>query len=81
MTNEIPLHLRKQRSLPHGIFRPVFGKTASLIRPDPEEAVYVEWIELEELHRAVKAEPEKYTPSLRAEIIKIFQKGYGKYIF
>ncbi|MDD2339361.1 MAG: hypothetical protein PHG79_03655 [Methanosarcina sp.] len=49
------------------------GKTASLIRPDLEEAVYVEWIELEGLHRAVKAEPEKYTPSLRAGIIKIFQ--------
>jgi len=52
----IPLYLRKQRSLHHGIFRLVFGKTASLIRPDLEEAVYVEWIELEGLHRAVKAE-------------------------
>ena len=56
-------------------------KTASLIRPDPEEAVSVEWIGLEELHGAVKTEPEKYTPSLRAGIIKIFQEGYEKYIF
>ncbi|MDR7666613.1 Nudix hydrolase [Methanosarcina sp. Z-7115] len=56
-------------------------KTTSLIRPDPEEAVYVEWIELEELYRAVKTEPEKYTPSLRAGITKVFQEGYGKYLF
>ncbi|MFZ2499941.1 Nudix hydrolase [Methanosarcina sp.] len=55
-------------------------KTASLIRPDPEEAAYVEWVELEDLYRAVKTEPEKYTPSLKAGIIKIFKEGYGKYI-
>jgi isopentenyl-diphosphate Delta-isomerase len=69
-----------------GAFHTVFSgrcseKTASLIRPDPEEAVYVEWIKLAELHRAVKTEPEKYTPSLRAGITKIFQDGYEKYIF
>jgi isopentenyldiphosphate isomerase len=69
-----------------GAFHTVFSglcseKTASLIRPDPEEAVSVEWIELEELHEAVKNEPEKYTPSLRAGILKIFQEGYEKYIF
>lgn len=69
-----------------GAFQMVFSgrcseETANLIRPDPEEAVYVEWIELEELHRAVKTEPQKYTPSLRAGIIKIFQEGYGKHIF
>ena len=56
-------------------------KTASLIRPDPEEAVSVEWVELEELYRAVKTEPEKYTPSLREGIIKIFHEGCEKYIF
>lgn len=69
-----------------GAFHTVFSgrcsaKIANSIRPDPEEAVFVEWIELEELHRAVRAEPEKYTPSLRAGIIKIFQEGYGKYFF
>lgn len=69
-----------------GAFHTVFSgrcseKTASSIRPDPEEAIRVEWVELDELHRAVKAEPEKYTPSLRAGIIKIFQEGYGKYLF
>lgn len=57
------------------------AKIANLIRPDPEEADYVEWIDLEELYRAVRAEPEKYTPSLRAGIIKIFQEGYEKYLF
>lgn len=69
-----------------GAYHTVFSgrcseETASLIRPDPEEAVYIEWIELEELHRAVKTKPEKYVPSLRAGIIKIFQEGYGKYLF
>lgn len=69
-----------------GAFHTVFSgrcskKLANSVRFDPEEAVYVEWIELEELHRAVIAEPEKYTPSLRAGIIKIFQEGCGKYFF
>jgi isopentenyldiphosphate isomerase len=69
-----------------GAFHMVFSglcseKTASLIRPDPEEAVSVEWVELEELYRAVKTEPEKYTPSLREGIIKIFHEGCEKYIF
>lgn len=69
-----------------GAFHTVFSgrcseETASLIRPDPEEAVNVEWIELNELHRAVKTEPEKFTPSLRTGIIKIFKEGYLKYIF
>jgi len=69
-----------------GAFHTVFSgrcseKIANLIRPDPEEAAYVEWVKLEELHRAVKIEPQKYTPSLRAGIIKIFQEGYEKYIY
>jgi isopentenyl-diphosphate Delta-isomerase len=69
-----------------GAFHTVFSgrcseKTASLIQPDPEEAAYVEWVELKELYETVKAEPDKYTPSLRAGIIKIFQEGYGEYIF
>ncbi len=68
-----------------GAFHTVFSgrcseEMASLIRPDPEEATSIEWVELEELHRTVKAEPQKYTPSLRAGIIKIFQEGYEKYI-
>lgn len=67
-----------------GAFHTVFSglcseKTANLIRPDPEEAMSVEWVELEELHGTIKAEPEKYTPSLREGIQKIFQEGYGKY--
>jgi isopentenyl-diphosphate Delta-isomerase len=69
-----------------GAFHTVFSgrcseKVANLVRFDPEEAVYVEWVGFEELHRAVKTEPEKYTPSLRAGIIKIFQEGYEKYLF
>ncbi len=69
-----------------GSFNTVFSgrcseKNASLIRPDPEEAVYVEWVELEDLYRAVKTEPEKYTPSLRAGITKIYQEGHEKYIY
>jgi len=69
-----------------GAFHTVFSgrcseENASLIRPDPEEAVNVEWIELNELHRAVKTEPEKFTPSLRTGIMKIFKEGYLKYIF
>lgn len=68
-----------------GAFHTVFSgrcseKIASLIRPDPDEAVYVEWVELEKLYRAVRTEPEKYTPSLRAGIIKIFREGCEKYI-
>jgi isopentenyldiphosphate isomerase len=68
-----------------GAFHTVFSgrcseNTASLIQLDPEETAYVEWIELEELYGAVKAEPDKYTPSLRAGIIKIFHEGYEKYI-
>ncbi len=69
-----------------GAFHTVFSgrcseETSSLIRFDPEEAVNIEWIELEELHRAVQAEPEKYTPSLKAGILKIFREGYEKDIF
>ncbi|HIH95622.1 TPA: NUDIX domain-containing protein [Methanosarcina acetivorans] len=55
--------------------------TASLILYDPEEAVSVEWVELEELYRAVKIEPDSYTPSLKAGIIKIFEEGREKYLF
>lgn len=54
-------------------------ETANLIRYDPEEAVSIEWVELEELHMAVKTEPGKYTPSLRAGIIKIFEEGRENY--
>ncbi len=68
-----------------GAFHTVFSgrcseKTASLIQPDPEEASYVEWIEIEELYDKIKVEPDKYTPSLQTGIIKIFQEGYEKYI-
>ena len=56
-------------------------ETAHLIRFDPEEAVSIEWIGLEELHRAVETEPGKYTPSLRAGIMKIFEEGCEKYLF
>ena len=69
-----------------GAYHTVFSgrcseEMASLIRHDPEEAVFVEWVELEDLHRAVKIEPGNYTPSLRAGIIKIFEEGCGKYLF
>lgn len=56
-------------------------ETANLIRYDPEEATSIEWVEMGKLHRAVKTEPEKYTPSLRAGIIKIFEEGCEKYLF
>ena len=47
-----------------GAYHTVFSgrcseEAASLIRHDPEEAVSVEWVELEDLHRAVKIEPGK----------------------
>ncbi|AKB74685.1 MutT protein [Methanosarcina lacustris Z-7289] len=68
-----------------GAYHTVFSgrcseEMASLIRHDPEEAVFVEWVELEDLRRAVKIEPGNYTPSLRAGIIKIFEEGCRKYI-
>ena len=68
-----------------GAFYTVFSgrcseETASLIKPDPEEAASVEWVEFEELHRDIQTEPEKYTPSLRAGILKIFKEGYMEYI-
>ena len=69
-----------------GAYHTVFSgrcteETANFIRFDPEEATSIEWVNLEELHRAVKTEPTKYTPSLRAGIIKIFEEGYEKYLF
>ena len=69
-----------------GAYHTVFSgrcseETPSFIQHDPEEAVSVEWVELEDLHRAVEAEPGNYTPSLRAGIIKIFEEGCGKYLF
>ena len=69
-----------------GAFHTVFlgrcsEETVSLIVPDPEEMVSIEWVELDKLHRAVETQPEKYTPSLRAGITKIFKEGYKKYIF
>ncbi|AKB29463.1 MutT protein [Methanosarcina siciliae T4/M] len=68
-----------------GAYHTVFSgrcteENTSLIRYDPEEAVSVEWVGLEELYRAVKIEPGSYTPSLRAGIIKIFEEGCEKYI-
>jgi isopentenyldiphosphate isomerase len=70
----------------NGAYHTVFSgrcseEAASLIRYDPEEAVSIEWVDLEELHRAVNTEPGKYTPSLRAGIIKIFEEGCQKYLF
>jgi len=51
-------------------------ETLSLIRPDPEEMVYVKWVDLNELFRAIETEPENYTPSLKAGITKLFKEGY-----
>jgi isopentenyldiphosphate isomerase len=56
-------------------------ETLSLIRPDPEEMVSVNWVRLDKLHRAIENEPENYTPSLKAGIKKIFKEGYEIYIF
>ena len=67
-------------ALPY-IFTGRVRETAHLIRFDPEEAVSIEWIGLEELHRAVETEQGKYTPSLRAGIMKIFEEGCEKYLF
>lgn len=69
-----------------GAYHTVFSgrcteETADLIRFDPEEATSIEWVKLEELYRAVKTETEKYTPSLRAGIMKIFEEGCENYLF
>jgi len=69
-----------------GAFHTVFlgrcsEETVSLIVPDPEEMISIEWVELDKLHSSVGTEPEKYTPSLRAGIKKIFKEGYDIYIF
>jgi isopentenyl-diphosphate Delta-isomerase len=69
-----------------GAFHTVFlgrcsEENLSLIRPDPEEMISVNWVGLDELYRAIKTEPEKFTPSLRAGIAKIFKEGYKTYIF
>lgn len=66
-----------------GAFHTVFTGRCSeeisrSIRPDPEEAAYIEWVNPEELYRAVKINPEEYTPSLKAGITKIFEEGYNK---
>lgn len=68
-----------------GAFHAVFSgkcseEIAGLIKPDPEEADYIEWVELEDLYRAVRVEPEKYTPSLKAGIIRVFKDGYMHFI-
>lgn len=68
-----------------GAFHTVFSgkcseEMAGLVRPDPEEAIYIEWVKLEDLYRAVQIEPEKYTPSLKAGIIKVFKGEYIKSI-
>ena len=55
-------------------------ETLSLISPDPEEMVSINWVRLDELHRAIENEPENYTPSLKAGIKKIFKEGYEIYI-
>ena len=69
-----------------GAFHTVFTarcseETSRLIRPDPEEAAYIEWVDPEELYRAVNINPEEYTPSLKAGITKIFKEGYNKSLF
>ena len=69
-----------------GAFHTVFlgmcpAETVNLIRPDIEEMISVNWIELDELYRAIETAPENFTPSLRAGITKIFKEGYEKYIF
>ena len=56
-------------------------ETENLIVLDPEETASIKWVALDELHTAIKTEPEIYTPSLRAGILKIFKEGYEKYIF
>ncbi len=56
-------------------------ETTSIITLDPEETTCIKWMGLDELHKAVTTEPEKYTPSLRTGIIKIFDEGYEKYIY
>lgn len=68
-----------------GAYHTVFSgrcteETVNFIRYDPEEATSIEWVGLEELYRAVKIEPTKYTPSLRAGIIKVFEEGCEKYL-
>ncbi|KKG13333.1 MULTISPECIES: Nudix hydrolase [Methanosarcina] len=74
--------IRENKGAYHTIFSGRCSEeAASLIRYDPEEATSVEWVELEELHRAVKAEPGNYTPALREGIIKIFKEGCEKYLF
>ena len=69
-----------------GAFHTVFlgrcsEETLGLIQPDPEEITSVKWVELNELHISIENEPEKYTPSLKAGITKIFKEGYETYIF
>ena len=64
-----------------GAYHTVFSgrcseETASLIRHDPEEAVSVEWVELEDLYRDVKIEPLNYTPSL--SVITSYSIHYTK---
>jgi isopentenyldiphosphate isomerase len=53
----------------------------NLIVLDPEETASIRWVSLDELHAAIKTNPEIYTPSLKAGILKIFKDGYEKYIF
>lgn len=69
-----------------GAFHTVFlgrcsEETVNLIQPDLEEMISVNWIELDELYRAIETSPENFTPSLRAGITKIFKEGHEKYIF
>lgn len=88
---EISVPFRKLFKIPcisgnKGAYHTVFSgrcteETVNLIRYDPEEATSIEWVDLEELYRDVKIEPMKYTPSLRAGIIKIFEEGCEKYLF
>lgn len=74
--------IRENKGAYHTIFSGRCSEeAASLIRHDLEEATSIEWVELEELHRAVKAEPGNYTPTLREGIIKIFKEGCEKYLF
>ena len=69
-----------------GAFHTVFlgmcpAETVKLIRPDIEEMISINWIELDELYSAIETAPENFTPSLRAGITKIFEEGYDKHFF
>jgi len=68
-----------------GAFHTVFlgrctEEVVNLIRPDIEEMISINWIDLDELYDAIETAPENFTPSLRAGISKIFKDGYESYL-